>query len=85
MVQRMSTPVGVPASSEGGAPMPPDTKDQEREAGLGAGTAGEPVISVRHLWKVFGPKAAERAGVTGAGRAAPQGAEGADRLRRRRL
>jgi len=58
MVQRMSTPVGVPASSEGGAPMPPDTKDKEREAGLGAGTAGEPVISVRHLWKVFGPKAA---------------------------
>ena len=58
MVQRMSTPVGVPASSEGGAPMPPDTKDQEREAGLGAGEAGEPVISVRHLWKVFGPKAA---------------------------
>jgi glycine betaine/proline transport system ATP-binding protein len=38
--------------------MPPDTKDQEREAGLGEGTAGEPVISVRHLWKVFGPKAA---------------------------
>ena len=40
MVQRMSTPVGVPASSEGGAPMPPDTKDQEREAGLGAGDRG---------------------------------------------
>ena len=58
MVQRMSTPVGVPASSEGGAPMAPETKDQERAAGLEAGAAAEPVISVRHLWKVFGPKAA---------------------------
>jgi glycine betaine/proline transport system ATP-binding protein len=58
MVQRMSTPVGVPASSEGGAPMPPETKDQERAADVEAGAAREPVISVRHLWKVFGPKAA---------------------------
>ena len=85
MVQRMSTPVGVPASSEGGAPMPPDTKDQEREAGLGAGEAGDaghlgppPVEGVR-------AEGGERADVTGAGRPAPQGAEGADRLRRRRL
>ena len=47
MVPRMSSPVGVPASSEGGAPMPADSKDQERAAGLEAGAAGEPVISVR--------------------------------------
>ena len=62
MVQRMSTPVGVPASSEGGAPMPPDTKDQEREAGLGAGDAGEPVISVRAPVEGVRAEGGERAG-----------------------
>ena len=56
MVQRMSSPVGSPRAARDA--MPPETKDQERAAGLEAGAAVEPVISVRHLWKVFGPKAA---------------------------
>ncbi len=65
--------------------MPPDTKDQERAAGLEAGAAVEPVISVRHLWKVFGPKAASVPESPELVALHPQGAQGADRLHRRRL
>ena len=60
-------------------------RTQEREPGPGGAHRGR----ARHLRAapVEGVRAegGERAGVTGARRAAPQGAEGADRLRRRRL
>ena len=86
MVQRMSTPVRRPASSEGGAPMPPGTKDQDaRRPASSAGAAARagdlgppPVEGVR-------AEGGRGAGVSRSWSPAPQGAQGADRLRRRRL
>jgi glycine betaine/proline transport system ATP-binding protein len=66
MVQRMSTPVGAPAPDEGGEARVPDAAgDEGREPAPESLSANEPVISVRNLWKVFGPKAASVPGSPG--------------------
>jgi len=66
MVQRMSTPIGAPAPDEGGEVRVPDgAGDEGREPAPVPPSANEPVISVRNLWKVFGPKAASVPGSPG--------------------
>src|SRR4051794_5142194 len=66
MVQRMSTPVGAPAPDEGGEARVPDgAGDEGRDPASEPPSANEPVISVRNLWKVFGPKAARVPGSPG--------------------
>jgi glycine betaine/proline transport system ATP-binding protein len=66
MVQRMSTPVGAPAPDQGGEARVPDgAGDERREPAPESPSADEPVISVRNLWKIFGPKAASVPGSPG--------------------
>src|SRR3954467_4307971 len=66
MVQRMRTPIGAPAPDQGGEVRVPDgAGDEGREPAPVPPSANEPVISVRNLWKVFGPKAASVPGSPG--------------------